>query len=350
MTQTDSRSPIRARAAPPTWMGIPRRRVLLGLAIGIPSSVAFLLLASRQLDGGRIWSSVLDASPVKLVAAAVAFLVVYWLQAERWRRIARHEGSAPTRDFFAWVVGAVAVNNVVPGRPGELVRGYWHSRRVGQPLVRSLATVMVDRTFDVVALLVLLVVSLPAVSHPVWLRNVIAGSAIVIGLAAITLGVLIGYRRRETFDDADRPEGRWSRLHRQLLSFIDAIGAIFRKPSELLPVAGLGLLAWLAWSGAAWLVADALGIRLSVAEVLFAASVINLGVSIPSSPGFVGTFQWLTTSVLGGFGVEQNDAFTYSILLHACWYVPTTLGGIVLAVRAGTGALRRRPDAVAGEA
>jgi uncharacterized membrane protein YbhN (UPF0104 family) len=97
----------------------------------------------------------------------------------------------------------------------------------------------------------------------------------------------------------------------------------------------LSLAAWGTWALAAWLVGRALGIDLSPADVAFTCAVMNLGVAIPSSPGFVGTYQWLGVSALGLIGIGTDQALAFSVLLHAIWYVPTTLaGGIILAARA----------------
>jgi uncharacterized membrane protein YbhN (UPF0104 family) len=68
--------------------------------------------------------------------------------------------------------------------------------------------------------------------------------------------------------------------------------------------------------------------------------VINLGVAIPSSPGFIGTYQWLGVSALALFDVPTEEALAFSILMQAVWYVPTLLvGGTLLVVRA-VGAMR----------
>ena len=81
---------------------------------------------------------------------------------------------------------------------------------------------------------------------------------------------------------------------------------------------------------------------------------MNLGVAIPSSPGFIGTYQWLSVSVLALFDVDRTDAFAFSVLMHAAWYVPTTLAGAGLLVAAAGrrwqlgaslgDALRRAPE------
>jgi uncharacterized membrane protein YbhN (UPF0104 family) len=95
----------------------------------------------------------------------------------------------------------------------------------------------------------------------------------------------------------------------------------------------ISVLAWGAWAVSAWLVAHALGIELTWTDAVFVTAVVNLGVAIPSSPGFVGTYQWLAVSALGLVGVAQVPAFAFSVLMHALWFVPTTLAGALLAAR-----------------
>lgn len=98
---------------------------------------------------------------------------------------------------------------------------------------------------------------------------------------------------------------------------------------------GLSGGAWLAWSCAALLCARALGIEITPAEAMFLAGVVNLGVAIPSSPGFVGTYQWLVISTLALYGVCRDEGLAFAIVFQACWYDPTTVvGGALLAIRA----------------
>jgi uncharacterized membrane protein YbhN (UPF0104 family) len=67
------------------------------------------------------------------------------------------------------------------------------------------------------------------------------------------------------------------------------------------------------------------GLEFSAIEVVFVTAVINLGVAIPSSPGFIGTYQWLGVSALALFDVGANEALAFSILRQAVWYMPTLL-------------------------
>ena len=100
-------------------------------------------------------------------------------------------------------------------------------------------------------------------------------------------------------------------------------------------LAGLSLVTWAMWGMAASFVARAVGVELSVVEAIFLTAVINLGVAIPSSPGFIGTYQWLGVTALAHFDVGPVQALAFAILMHAVWYVPTTVVGGALLVRRG---------------
>jgi glycosyltransferase 2 family protein len=113
----------------------------------------------------------------------------------------------------------------------------------------------------------------------------------------------------------------------------------------------LTVCAWTLSSFAAALVARSLGIELSALDAVFVTSALALGVAIPSSPGYVGTYQWLGVAALGLLDVPAEQALAFSILMQACWYVPTTLiGGAFIGVRALQGRPIQEVDPELGSA
>ena len=115
---------------------------MVAAAVGIPISIVFLVLAIRGTDLGAVWGTLRGVRPLPLLGAVACMGVVYWLQAARWRRIA--DTGLGQRRFFEMVVAGVAVNNVLPGRVGDLLRARWVSRGA-YSCGRGLATVMLDR-------------------------------------------------------------------------------------------------------------------------------------------------------------------------------------------------------------
>jgi uncharacterized membrane protein YbhN (UPF0104 family) len=102
--------------------------------------------------------------------------------------------------------------------------------------------------------------------------------------------------------------------------------------------------AWFAYAGAAICAGRSVGFHLSLVDALFATAVLNLGAAIPSSPGFVGTYQWLAVVSLGAAGIGRASALAFAILLQAVWYVPTTLLGGASLVGRGARSLASTRD------
>jgi hypothetical protein len=302
-----------------------RRAVVLGLAIGVPASILFLWLAFREADPAAVWDAA-RAADLWLVALAVGAVgVVYVLQAARWRHIAAVEEPGEL-GFVEMVVGAVACNNVLPGRLGEFFRARWLAVAAPMPSGRALATVGLDRGCDVLALFAFLVVALPFAASAAWVIRIVVGAAILIAVLLVLLAAARAYSRRRR--RARRERGTLRRIARDV---VDALAEPLGR-RRLARALGLSVLAWGAFAASAWLVARSIGIELDPLECMFVTGVINLGVAIPSSPGFVGTYQWLAVASLGVLGVPRDDALAFSILLHASWYLPTTIVGGFLVV------------------
>jgi uncharacterized protein (TIRG00374 family) len=309
-----------------------RRAVVAGAVLGFPISLALLMLSLQHLDGAKLKASLGGANVGALMLAVSVMAIVYVIQADRWRVISVVPGVSLVR-FAGWVVGAVAVNNVVPGRAGDILRSEWLARGAGKPRASAVSSVVVDRGFDVVTLVAMLGLTYPFVPHPRWLNDfwIVGGSlGVVVSIVFIAAMFYAGRGR------ASAARGMRARL----ADVAHGVGSVLRG-RLVLRIAVRSALAWTAWAFSAWLVASSLGIALTPLEVLFVTAVLNLGVAIPSSPGFIGTYQWLGVSALGNLGVGHADAFAFSVLMHAAWYLPTTLAGVVLA-------LRKVPPAVAG--
>jgi glycosyltransferase 2 family protein len=325
MSRSTKEMPSGSPESMPTRRGLSKRSLLIGAAIGFPASAILLLLSLGSLDTAALGDSVRGASPSALALAVCASSLVYVVQALRWRLVARAEPSPSFARFLDWAIGAVAVNNVVPGRPGDVLRIEWLSRGARMPRTRALASVIVDRGLDLVVLLAAFAVAYPAVEHAAWLERVGLGALVVAGIGGIVVAGAALFARRV------KPEAT-SRVARLVADVTREARMRLRGWRGLAAVA-LSVLAWSTWALSAWLVASSLGLSLSVVDLVVVTAVINVGVAIPSSPGFIGTYQWLGVSALALLGVDHTQAFAFAVLMHAAWFVPTTLAGAVLVLR-----------------
>jgi uncharacterized membrane protein YbhN (UPF0104 family) len=222
---------------------------------------------------------------------------------------------------------------VLPGRVGDLLRAHWLSRRTGTPRSRTLATVVVDRACDVFVLLALLIATYPFTPRRTWIDRVYVASLVVTAILAAGLVATRLYVAHRARDGRTLPLSvRLSWPGRQLSGLIRGTAAVV-GPGDLAAAVALSAAAWVLWAAGLWLVADALGIDLALWQAAFMTGLVNLGTAVPSSPGFVGTYQWLCVSGLGLFDIGASQAFAFSLVLQAAWFVPTTAVGVPLAVR-----------------
>ena len=103
------------------------------------------------------------------------------------------------------------------------------------------------------------------------------------------------------------------------------------------------LLGPLFWSGVIWVlgfltnyfVFRSAGLALSVWPAIFLLVVLQAGVAVPSSPGRIGVFHYLTVISLAVFLVPKEISLVCGIILHLVVVVPLTIGGLLVSV-AGT--------------
>ena len=186
---------------------------------------------------------------------------------------------------------------------------------------------MLDRGFDILALAVFLLASLPFVTDAGWVDRIVVGTLLVLVVlvaASRRRGVHAAAAARATRPPAPGAAVRARHPRGALGSALGpARSLVTVEPRRVGRLGGRGDASS----------ARAVGIELTVVEAVFVTAALNLGVAIPSSPGFVGTYQWLGVAALGVFGFSSEAGLAFAIVMQAVWYVPTTLVGAVLLVR-----------------
>jgi uncharacterized membrane protein YbhN (UPF0104 family) len=311
-----------------------RGKVIVAVG-GVGVSALFLWLAFRNADLDAVRRALSDARFGFVLIAVGVLCVGYGFQAARWQRIAG-DTDLGLRSFYGMLLGGLAANNVLPVRIGELLRAGWLSRDAPMPGGRAFGSVVLDRICDVVTLVLFFAIGLQAVASAAWLVRLAVGAALAVAVIAVALVLARIYAGRREHRGTPRERGRLVVILRDTVVMLgEPIGR--RRAAVWL---GLTICTWSLSSLGAWLVARSLGIELGAVDAVFVTSALALGVAIPSSPGYIGTYQWLGVAALGLLDIPVEQALAFSILMQASWYVPTTvIGGAFVGVRA----LRGRP-------
>lgn len=300
-------------------------------------SVIFLWLAVRGVDWTEFLRVFLAVTAWKLVLLVGIYLSGFMMRGWRWRVLLGRGAVGAWLGLWTATGGVVigyAANNLLPGRLGEVARAEAIARRCGVDRVTALASILVERVLDGLALVFLLFLGAWGRDLPPWADVVKwSGLGIFIGALAFLAGVgATGpwWRARIAglVVTVQRP------ILRSCLNLatrgLEGVMLLWRD-RWLPPVLfGASLLVWSIEGAMFWAGFWALGIPESARSAAFLLGIVNLGLLIPSSPGNLGVFQYFSVLGLQALGSSRTVALNYGLLLHACQYVPITLIGLLL--------------------
>jgi uncharacterized protein (TIRG00374 family) len=94
---------------------------------------------------------------------------------------------------------------------------------------------------------------------------------------------------------------------------------------------------WLLETVKYWFVMQAFPFEVGFFALMLMNGVVNLATTLPSAPGYIGTFDAPGIAVLTLYGVEAAVATAYTLVLLAALWLPVTLLGIYYMIKEGLG-------------
>lgn len=328
------------------------RRFWLGFAV----TGAFLVALFWRVDFGDLGTAFREANYAYVVPGIAVYFVSLYFRAFRWRSLLRPVRAISTNRLYPVLAVGYMANNLLPMRLGEVVRSYYLARREPVRASTALATIVAERVFDGVTLLLLLAIAtlfLPTagltgrVSDAVHLPEP-AVIAVLVAPFVVALAAMVGAALRP---DVVRDVVAFftRRLPATLAALADSLTQWFidgfqglHQPRQLGTILLLSLPVWLVEGTMYYLIA--LGFDLDahfetawrmMAAILMVTAMSNLATSLPSSQGSVGPFEFFAVLTLESLGVGTALASAYAVVLHVALLLPV-IGVGLLYVAAGS--------------
>ncbi len=314
--------------------------------VGVAISVIFLYVALRGLRLGDLGEAFRQANYIWLVPGVAVYFLGVWARAWRWHYLLRPVKPIPTRNMFPIVAIGYMGNNIYPARAGEVLRAVVLKRREGVPISASLATIIVERVFDGVVMLAFVFVNLPELAKLTHESGFVGDirSLALVG-TGVFVGVLAVFLLAAMFPERSEALVRWgagrfvpARLREKVLGiagkFLGGLESL-RSPREALMVFLTSVVIWLLETGKYWFVMHAFPFQVSFFTLMLMNGIVNLATTIPSAPGYVGTFDAPGIAVLSAYGVARATAAAYTLVLHVALWVPITALGAYYLAREG---------------
>jgi len=310
--------------------------------LGVAISAYFLYTVFKKLDFATFWLAVRQANYWWIIPGVGVYFIGVWVRAWRWHYLLRPVKSIPTSTMFPIVTIGYMGNNIYPARAGEVLRAYVLKRREGVSISASLATIIVERVYDGVVMLAFIFINLSELGRLTGFAIPVGN--ITLGIQEIALwgsiaffGALLVFLLAAMFPAftdrlVTRIAGRFvpERFRERLLDlskrFLGGLESL-RSPREALMVFLTSVVIWLLETGKYWFVMHAFNFKIGFFALMLMNGVVNLATTIPSAPGYWGTFDLPGIEVLKAYGINAETAAGYTLVLHIALLVPITLLG-----------------------
>jgi len=306
------------------------RSLRIGLSVAV--SAVLLAFAVRGVDWNEAFAALRSANYLWVLLMLPVTVWTLVIRAQRWRVFLQSVGVPPLRPLVSATNIGFLANMVLPLRIGEVVRPVLLARRANLQLSGVLASVLLERIFDMFTILFLFGVSASVVTVSDQVRQ---WGWMLSGLAVVVAAVIVGIRLQERL--ALRV-ARWvsNRLPGDVGEHVYGFAVGFVKALEMLD-SPLAYLRAFAWSLYLWLAISLIYVfgfwafHLDVEPLrgaLVMTTIVAIAVSVPSAPGFIGSFQLGCVLGLRIFGVAESPALAYSIVVHLTQFVGVIGAGL----------------------
>ena len=319
-------------------------RLVLGLAL----AAAFLVLAFRDIEWDHLAQVARGANPVMLLGTLLLGSINLGIRALRWHVLLAPGRPGPFPGTYWVVTVGYLGNNVLPMRAGDLGRSYLMGRRSGMGGSFALATTAAERVFDAIFLVVLGGLALqghPAL--PSWL------SRGMVLLAVGAIGALVGLlllpavwgKIAAWAETQPRLASNVVRLRQRWLDrFVEGVSSI-RHLGRLATFLFLTCCIWSLDALTTILAGAALGVRIPLLAAFVILAALGACSAVPLTPGQVGVYQWVASSVAVSYGIAREPALLLAVAMQALNYLLIVMWGVLGVIRlGGRGLLRTMMD------
>lgn len=306
---------------------------------------AYFAVRDAHLDD--VWNALGASNYWWLVPAFAALALANLLRACRWQFLFAPSTRPPFRSVLRAMLIGLFFNNVLPARAGEAARVVALKQSVGTSRAEAVGTVVIERAYDVLSVLMILFVTLAWLPPVTWLRAaVVLAVCLSVGIATILIALIFFGQRPLRF--LLRPLGRLpflgaERMEQAAENLVQGLAGL-RRPGLAAAALAWTTASWLAFGLSAWFVMLGFDLGLSPMASMLVIIAVALAMILPSSPAAIGVFEAATLVALKAYDVPSSQGLSYALVLHALNFIPYIVAGLVV-LHLHTLSLRTRTQA-----
>ena len=338
---------------------------------GFIISIFLLVMTARKIAWTEAADAFAHATWLPWLPMAVAvYLVGMLLRGLRLKQLVSMEAKITVLTASNIVCVGYATNNILPARLGEFARAGMLAERTGLPYALALTVTFLERLLDGLTILCIFVVASLIIPTQEWMHQAaeLAGVIFAVAIAFILLLAFAPQLSLMLASQLSAPLGR--KWHDRAIALITQVTrglSCLHDANTTLAVLSTSFFVWVLEGLMYALVMPCFNIPFSPVKAQAVMALTNLGILVPSSPGYVGLYHFICAKALqavtGQNGlpqffamgflvpnmsfinqhflqeaskvVSETTALSYAVVVHLVFYVTVTLWGVIAMARYG---------------
>ncbi len=298
------------------------------LTVGTVISLVFLYLALKDVPLGDVAQSLARANYAWVASAVAVTILGSFLRALRWMRL-YYPMDKDLRTWQMWGISLIGqmLNIIFPWRVGELARIALAGEIEKRSKTQTLATLGIEKIFDTLMLLAILLAIPLFMALPDWLEESRAGLAIT-SVILLTAAVILLISRHWLLAIVQKIPLLRDRVFDRAQLALKSLDVVRRWDLHI-ELQALSISVWFLGGLTNYLVLLALNLPLAFISAFVLLAVLQVGGFVPGAPGRIGVFQYLCILALALFSVDKSVGLTYGILLYLVAYGPPMILGVL---------------------
>jgi len=307
-----------------------------------------------------------------LPLAVITYLIGMLLRGLRLKQLVSTEASLTVSTASNIIAVGYATNNILPARLGEFARAGMLAERTGLPYALSLTVTFLERLLDGLTILSLFVLAIFVTPTDQWLKPAAMVAGLLFGCALPSV-LMLAFAPQLSLSLASQLSIHLGRKwHTRALALVTQVTrglSCLRDASTALSVLATSFVIWITEGLMFALVMPCFNLPISLVKAIAVMAFTNLGILVPSSPGYIGTYHvCCKTALLAVTGSEttqvtnkaveqaavqtyqlanmpflsnsignisESTALSYAVVVHLVFYTTVTIWGVIAMARYG---------------
>lgn len=300
--------------------------------IGVSFGLFFLWLAIQDVDVATVSNTFKQIQAWYTAPLILMIVIFYWLKARRWADLLSPILRLSGQQVMPTLMIGFAANNILPAHAGELIRVYLLGKQFQLSNSSILATVILERILDIVAVLFWIAVALLFGADSQ--NSLLYAGYLVFGITLVTLFLIYSFSRWTNYCLSFInnfvlwmvPAKFRTKIHDQLALAAEGLHTI-RQPALFLRILINSIAQWMVMAMCFYFAIIAMQITAPPVASFVILGLVVFGLTLPSAPGFFGTIELCFVLGLKPYGIDPGAAFSAGIFYHILIYILVTGSG-----------------------